>query len=79
MFLNSSSDMAGFYGTEGKGRNRDAFIDTDRGFFQQNIQFNQDLIFVNQLMGEHKFYTADEEDAKYTLTWGIGHNNVFAH
>ena len=26
MFLNSSSDMAGFYGTEGKGRNRDKSI-----------------------------------------------------
>lgn len=79
MFLNSSSDMAGFYGTKGQGKNWDAFIDTDRGFYQQNIQFNQDLIFVNQLMGEHKFYNDNEEDAKFELTWGIGHNNVFAH
>jgi TonB-dependent receptor len=79
MFLNSSSDMAGFYGTKGQGRNRDAFIDTDRGFFQQNIQFNQDLIFVNQLIGEHKFYDNVDEDPKYELTWGVGYNNVFAH
>ncbi len=79
MFLNSSSDMAGFYGTNGQGRNRDAFIDTDRGFFQQNIQFNQDLIFVNQLIGEHKFYDNVDEEPKYELTWGVGYNNVFAH
>ncbi|MGK0411918.1 MAG: hypothetical protein ACJA1B_000106 [Polaribacter sp.] len=79
MFFNSSSDQVGYYGVNGMGQNRDAILDTDRGFYQMNVQFNQDLIFVNQLMGEHKFYTADKEDATYNLTWGVGYNNVFAH
>jgi TonB-dependent receptor len=79
MFLNSSSDEVGYYGVNGQGENRDAFIDTDRGFYQMNVQFNQDLIFVNQIMGEHKFYDFGKDDPAFNLTWGIGYNNVFAH
>jgi TonB-dependent receptor len=79
MFFNSSSDQAGFYGVNGEGQNRDAILDTDQGFYQTNIQFNQDLIFVNQIMGEHKFYDFNEEDPTFNLTWGVGYNNVFAH
>jgi TonB-dependent receptor len=79
MFFNSSSDQVGYYGVNGMGQNRDAILDTDQGFYQMNVQFNQDLIFVNQLMGEHKFYTAEKEDATFNLTWGVGYNNVFAH
>ena len=79
MFFNNSSDQVGYYGVKGLGENRDAILDTDRGFYQMNVQFNQDLIFVNQLMGEHKFYDFDKEDPTYNLTWGIGYNNVFAH
>jgi TonB-dependent receptor len=74
LFLNSSSDEVGYYGTKGLGANREAFLDTDKGFYQANIQFNQDLIFVNQITGKHKF-----EDDKLKLTWGVGYNNVFAH
>lgn len=74
LFLNSSSDQVGYYGNKGLGKNRDALIDTDQGFYQMNVQYNQDLVFVNQITGEHKF-----EDNKYKLTWGIGYNNVFAH
>ncbi|MCH3881062.1 MULTISPECIES: TonB-dependent receptor [Tenacibaculum] len=74
LFLNNSSDEVGYYGTEGLGKNRDAQLDTDKGFYQMNVQYNQDLIFVNQLVGEH---TIEEEKLK--LTWGIGYNNVFAH
>ena len=74
LFLNSSNDQVGFYGTKGQGKNFDAFINTDQGFYQSNVQFNQDLIFVNQLNGEHTF-----NDKKLKLTWGIGYNNVFAH
>jgi TonB-dependent receptor len=79
MFFNSSSDQVGYYGVNGRGENRDAILDTDRGFFQMNVQFNQDLIFVNQIMGEHKFYDYGKEDPTFNLTWGIGYNNVFAH
>ncbi|CAL2102593.1 TonB-dependent receptor [Tenacibaculum sp. 190130A14a] len=74
LFLNSSSDQVGYYGYKGLGKNRDALIDTDQGFYQMNVQYNQDLVFVNQLTGEHKF-----EDNKFKLTWGVGYNNVFAH
>lgn len=79
MFLNNSSDEVGYYGVKGLGANRDAILDTDKGFFQMNVQFNQDLIFVNQFIGEHKFYEFDKEDPTFKLTWGIGYNNVFAH
>ncbi|SEE10373.1 TonB-dependent receptor [Polaribacter dokdonensis] len=79
MFLNSSSDQVGYFGVNGLGENRDAILDTDQGFFQLNVQFNQDLIFVNQLTGEHDFYNATDEDPEFKLTWGIGFNNVFSH
>ncbi|NVJ89969.1 MAG: TonB-dependent receptor [Flavobacteriaceae bacterium] len=79
LFLNSSSDQVGYYGINGEGQNRDAILDTDRGFYTMNVQFNQDLIFVNQLTGTHNFYDANEEDPTYKLTWGVGFNNVYAH
>ncbi|MAD97709.1 MAG: TonB-dependent receptor [Flavobacteriaceae bacterium] len=79
MFLNNSSDVAGFYGTQGGGQQRDAILDTDRGFYQTNIQFNQDMVFVNQLTGKHKFYAAGEDDPEFELDWGVGYNTVFAH
>ncbi|MCI2229305.1 TonB-dependent receptor [Polaribacter sp. MSW13] len=79
MFFNNSSDEVGYYGIKGLGANRDAQLDTDQGFYQMNVQFNQDLIFVNQIMGEHKIYDAGKEDPTYNLTWGVGYNNVFAH
>ncbi|MFY9241561.1 MAG: TonB-dependent receptor [Polaribacter sp.] len=79
MFLNSSSDQVGYFGVNGLGENRDAILNTDEGFYQMNVQFNQDLIFVNQLTGEHKFYNDKNDDPTFNLTWGIGFNNVFAH
>lgn len=72
LFVNSSSDKIGHFGIDGKGRNRDAIANTDEGFFQQNIQFNENLIYVNQLLGTHKFDKID-------LDWGFGHNFVNAH
>lgn len=72
LFVNSSSDKVGYFGIDGKGRNRDAIANTDEGFFQQNIQFNENLIYVNQLTGTHKFDKID-------LDWGVGHNFVNAH
>ena len=72
LFINSSSDKVGYFGTDGKGRNRDAIANTDEGFYQMNVQFNQNLIYVNQLEGNHNFDNID-------VDWGIGYNLVNAH
>ncbi|MBT8222001.1 MAG: TonB-dependent receptor, partial [Eudoraea sp.] len=72
LFINSSKDAVGYFGVQGEGKNRDAIIDTDQGFYVMNVQFNQDMIFVNQLTGSHKF------DDKISLDWGIGFNKVFS-
>ncbi|WP_028377382.1 TonB-dependent receptor [Leeuwenhoekiella sp. MAR_2009_132] len=72
LFLNSSSDEVGDYGIDGTGTNRDAIINTDEGFFVRNILFSQDMIFVNQLSGDHQI------NDKFELSWGVGYNRVFA-
>ncbi|MFK7782190.1 TonB-dependent receptor domain-containing protein [Psychroserpens sp.] len=72
LFINSSSDRVGYFGIDGLGRNRDAISNTDKGFYQMNVQFNQNLIYVNQLMGKHNFEKLD-------LDWAIGYNVVNAH
>jgi TonB-dependent receptor len=74
LFINNSSDEVGYYGVKGLGSNRDAQLDTDKGFYQMNVQFNQDLVFVNQLTGTHKI-----ADNKFQIDWGIGYNNVYSH
>ena len=71
VFINSSSDEVGYYGIDGNGRNRDAILNTDQGFYQQNIQFDQTRMFVNQLLGNHK-------SGKLDLDWGFGYNKVFS-
>lgn len=71
VFINSSSDEVGYYGIDGNGRNRDAILDTDQGFYQQNMQFDQTKMFVNQLLGNHKY-------DKLELDWGFGYNKVFS-
>lgn len=71
VFINSSSDEVGYYGTDGKGRSRDAILNTDKGFYQQNIQFDQTKMFVNQLIGNHK-------SGNFELDWGFGYNKVFS-
>ncbi|MCC4211557.1 TonB-dependent receptor [Leeuwenhoekiella parthenopeia] len=72
LFLNSSSDEVGDYGVDGNGTNRDGIISIDEGFFVRNILFTQDMIFVNQLSGDHQF------NDKLELSWGVGYNRVFA-
>lgn len=72
LFINSSTDAVGFYGINGQGTNRDAIITTDEGFYVMNVQFNQDMIFVNQLTGQHVF------NDKLSLDWGAGFNKVFS-
>ncbi|MFS4468673.1 TonB-dependent receptor domain-containing protein [Maribacter sp. 2210JD10-5] len=71
LFINSATDAVSFFGTEGQGFNRDG-ITSDNGFFISNVQFNQDMIFVNQLTGQHRF------DEKWVLDWGTGYNKVFS-
>jgi len=72
VFINDATDEVGYFGTEGQGRNRDAILDTDEGFYVSNIQFDQDMIFVNQVLGTH---TLDEN---LKLDWAIGANTVLA-
>ncbi|PKA83160.1 TonB-dependent receptor [Ulvibacter sp. MAR_2010_11] len=72
LFINNASNEVGYYGIDGKGSNRDAILDTDKGFYQMNAQFTQDMIFVNQLTGLHKI------DDQFEIDWGIGHNSVFS-
>jgi len=74
MFINSSSDEVGYYGINGNGfnRNSQSLVNDEVGFYQQNIQFNQDLIYVNQILGNHEFGNLE-------LDWAVGYNIVNAH
>ena len=72
LFINDATDEVSYFGTKGLGTNRDAILDTDRGFYQSNVQFEQDMIFVNQLNGTNRF------NEKLKLDWGIGYNKVLA-
>jgi TonB-dependent receptor len=74
LFINSGNDQVGYYGIKGLGTNRDAQINTDAGFYQMNSQFNQNLVFVNQLTGNHVV-----ENEKVEFDWGLGYNNVYSH
>ncbi|AXT18843.1 TonB-dependent receptor [Flavobacteriaceae bacterium AU392] len=73
LFVNSSSDQVGNFGINGGGQNRNAIANADEGFYQKNIQFDQDIIIVNQLIGTHNI------NEKLKLDWGIGYNKVFAN
>ena len=72
LFINSASDRVGYFGIDGRGRNRDAILNTDEGFYQMNVQFNQNLIYVNQLLGRHNYDKID-------VDWGVGYNVVNAN
>lgn len=71
LFINSSTNEVGYFGIDGKGRNRDAILNTDEGFFQMNAQFDQNQVYVNQLIGNHK-------SGKFELDWAAGYNVVYA-
>ncbi|RYH73463.1 TonB-dependent receptor [Flavobacteriaceae bacterium 144Ye] len=71
LFINNSSDEVGYFGIDGNGRSRDAILNTDEGFYQMNVQFDQTQIFVNQLLGEHT-------SGKFDLDWGLGYNVVYS-
>lgn len=72
LFINSTSDKVGYFGIDGLGRNRDGIASTDEGFYQMNVQFNQNQIYVNQLMAKHNY-----DDI--VVDWGIGYNYVDAN
>ncbi|MEP2937522.1 MAG: TonB-dependent receptor [Gilvibacter sp.] len=72
LFINNASDEVGYFGVEGAGTNRDAILDTDQGFYQMNVQFEQDMVFVNQLLGTHQVAK------NLNLQWGFGYNKVYA-
>jgi len=75
LFVNSATDQVGYFGNQGLGFNRDGFSNNgDGGFYQMNVQFNQDMIFVNQINGYHTF----EDDNSLILDWGMGFNKVFS-
>ncbi|MBL4746090.1 MAG: TonB-dependent receptor [Flavobacteriaceae bacterium] len=73
LFVNAAKDQVAYYGTQGLGANRDAKLNTDTGFYQMNVQFNQDIIYVNQLLGTHS-----SEDEKLEVDWGVGYNKVIS-
>ncbi len=73
LFINDATDEVGRFGIDGNGFNRNTIADIDDfGFFTQNVQFEQDMIFVNQLSGTSKI------NDKTKLDYGIGFNNVLA-
>ncbi|MEM1259492.1 MAG: carboxypeptidase-like regulatory domain-containing protein [Bacteroidota bacterium] len=70
LYINSATDQTEFFGSNGEGTIRDDIGDADEGFFIYNGRFNQDQIFVNQLLGEYS-------DAQgYELNWGLGYNKL---
>ncbi|WP_298416980.1 TonB-dependent receptor [uncultured Kordia sp.] len=71
LFINSSTNEVGYFGIDGKGRNRDAILNTDEGFYQMNAQFDQNQVYVNQLIGNHK-------SGKFEVDWAAGYNVVYA-
>ncbi|WP_040252326.1 TonB-dependent receptor [Psychroserpens mesophilus] len=77
LFINSSGDEVGYYGTQGQGFNRDGIASVDPndiGFYTMNVQFNQDRVHVNQILGNHK-----SVDETFELNWGFGYNKVFSN
>ena len=72
LFINDATDEVGYFGIGGNGTNRDAILNTDKGFYQMNVQFDQDMVFVNQLTGKSRL------NDKLEVEYGIGFNNVLA-
>ncbi|WP_299128222.1 TonB-dependent receptor [uncultured Winogradskyella sp.] len=73
LFINAATDEVGRFGIDGRGYNRNTIADNDDfGFFTQNVQFEQDMIFVNQILGTSNF------SEKLKLDYGVGYNAVLA-
>ncbi|MEM6721767.1 MAG: TonB-dependent receptor [Bacteroidota bacterium] len=71
LFINSSTNEVGYFGIDGTGRDRDAILNTDEGFYQMNAQFDQNQVYVNQVMGMHT-------SGKFEVDWAAGYNFVLA-
>jgi len=71
LFINSSTNEVGYFGIDGTGRDRDAILNTDEGFYQMNAQFDQNQVYVNQIMGTHT-------SGKFEVDWAAGYNFVLA-
>ena len=67
--INDSGSEVGYFGTEGRGLEIDL---ADDGYFQLNSQFDQNIILINQILGDHKI------SDKLKLAWGFGYNRSFA-
>ncbi|WP_455170583.1 TonB-dependent receptor [Aegicerativicinus sediminis] len=75
LFINEGGDEVGYYGTKGEGYNRDGIASedpNDLGFFVTNSRFSQNMVFVNQLLGEHQL------NQGWSTDWGFGYNRVYA-
>ncbi len=73
LFINDATDEVGRFGIDGRGYNRNTIADNDDfGFFTQNVQFEQEMIFVNQILGTSNL----NENLK--LDYGLGYNKVLA-
>lgn len=73
LFINDATDEVGRFGIDGNGFNRNTIADSDDfGFFTQNVQFEQDMIYVNQLTGTSRF------NDKVKVDYGAGYNKVLA-
>ncbi|RZN83706.1 MAG: TonB-dependent receptor [Winogradskyella sp.] len=73
LFINDATDEVGRFGIDGRGYNRNTIADNDDfGFFTQNVQFEQEMIFVNQILGTSNL------NEKLKLDYGLGYNNVLA-
>lgn len=73
LFINDATDQVGRFGIDGNGYNRNTIADSDDfGFFTQNVQFEQDMIYVNQLTGTSRF------NNKVKVDYGLGYNKVLA-
>ncbi len=71
LYINSADDRTEFFGRDGTGLIRDDQGGAETGFFVYNGRFNQDQIFVNQLLG-------DFEDGSWKVDWGLGYNKVLS-
>lgn len=73
LFINDATDEVGRFGIDGNGFFRGTVADDDDfGFFTQNVQFEQDMIYVNQLTGTSRI------NDKLKIDYGAGYNNVQA-
>ncbi len=73
LFINDATDEVGRFGIDGNGFFRGTVADDDDfGFFTQNVQFEQDMIYVNQLTGISRY------NDKIKVDYGVGYNKVLA-